>query len=143
MRPDWPEYFMEIANKVAQRATCPRASIGAVIVKNKRILTTGYNGAPAGLPHCDDEGCIIRGNHCIRIIHAEQNAINQAALFGVSTRDAEIYITMAPCFDCAKAIINAGIVKIWYQPSEYYKPDPANLTWSFLKQAGVEAERIK
>ena len=90
-RPDWDLYFIRIAKEAAQRSTCPRASVGAVIVKDNRILATGYNGAPAGEPHCSDVGCLMVGDHCKRAIHAETNAIAQAAKYGVSVEGATLY----------------------------------------------------
>ena len=127
-RPSWDEYFMTIAKQVATRATCPRRSVGAVIVIDKRILTTGYNGAPRGLQHCPPGGELLewplgclRDGHCIRAVHAEQNAILQAALNGVSTRGATLYVTCQPCNTCAKMIINCGIVKVVVE-GDY--PDP-------------------
>lgn len=131
-RPTWDEYFLNIALEVANRSTCDRAQVGAVIVKDKRILTTGYNGSPSGLPHCTDAGCLMDNGHCIRTLHAEQNAIIQAALHGVSTAGASIYVTHQPCFLCAKTIINAGIGEIVYA-REY--PDERSM--HFLKEAGV------
>ncbi len=136
-RPDWPYYFMDIAERVAQRSTCPRRAVGAVIVKQKRILATGYNGAPSGMDHCVDVGCLMVDDHCVRTLHAEQNAIIQAAQFGVSTEGAEIYSTSSPCLSCAKMIINAGVEKVWY--TEGY-PDETALR--FLKEAGVAVEQI-
>jgi dCMP deaminase len=121
-RPSWDEYFVKIAKDVASRATCLRRHVGAVIVKDKRILTTGYNGAPMGLAHCDDVGCHMVNGHCVRCLHAEQNAIIQGALFGVSTAGATIYCTDQPCTMCAKMIVNAGIVRIVaarHYPDEY------------------------
>lgn len=114
-RPSWDEYFMQIAHVVAERATCPRRSVGAVIVTDKRILTTGYNGAPRGLAHCAEVGCHMVAGHCIRALHAEQNAILQAAMNGVSTNGATIYVTCQPCNHCAKMIINAGIQRVVFQ----------------------------
>jgi dCMP deaminase len=92
-RPSWDEYFMGIAFAVAQRSTCDRAHVGAIIVRDKRILTTGYNGAPRGLPHCTEVGHLMINNHCVRTLHAEQNAIIQAALHGVSVEGGTIYVT--------------------------------------------------
>ena len=97
-RPSWNEYFMNVAHEVARRSTCERAQVGAVIVKDKRILTTGYNGSPRGLPHCTEVGCLMDNGHCVRTLHAEQNAIIVAALHGVITEGATIYITHQPCF---------------------------------------------
>lgn len=132
-RPTWNEYFLNIAREVAQRSTCERAKVGAVIVKDKRILTTGYNGSPRGLAHCTEVGCLMDNGHCVRTLHAEQNAIIQAALHGVITEGATIYITHQPCFNCAKTIINAGISEIVYD-HEYH--DDRSL--EFLELAGVK-----
>jgi len=132
-RPTWDEYFMGIARQVAERSTCLRASVGAIVVRDKRILTTGYNGAPTGLAHCQEVGCIIKDNHCMRSLHAEQNAIIQAALHGVSTEGATIYVTHQPCNTCAKMIINAGLKRVIYA-GEY----PDELARDFLTEAGVE-----
>jgi dCMP deaminase len=106
---------MEIANVVAKRGTCNRADVGAVIAREGRIISTGYVGAPAGQPHCTDVGCEI-GNHkgCTRTIHAEVNAIVFAARFGIATDGGTIYSLLCPCYDCAKAIVNAGIVRLVY-----------------------------
>ena len=114
IRPSWDEYFMRITFQVAKRSTCPRAAVGAVIVREKRILTTGYNGAPANLPHCSEAGCLMVNGHCVRALHAEQNAIIQGALHGVGVSDSTIYVTHQPCLVCAKMIINAGILEIVY-----------------------------
>ena len=103
---------MQIARDVSTRATCLRRQVGAVIVRDRRILTTGYNGSPMGLPHCLTEGCHLVNGHCIRCLHAEQNAIIQGAYFGVSTDGAFLYCTHQPCNMCAKMIVNAGIKKV-------------------------------
>jgi dCMP deaminase len=140
MRPSWDEYFVEIARQVATRSTCLRRQVGAVIVRDKRILCTGYNGPPRGLRHCDETGCLRaqlgipsgqRLDIC-RALHAEQNAIIQAALHGVSIEGAFIYVTHQPCFTCAKMIINAGIQRI-VCASAY----PDELAREMLKEAGV------
>jgi len=136
VRPSWDEYFMGITFEVARRSTCNRAQVGAIIVRDKRILTTGYNGSPAGLAHCTDEGCLVVNGHCVRTLHAEQNAIIQAALHGVSTAGATIYVTHQPCLVCAKMIINAGIARVVYG-GDY----PDDLARQFLDQAGVELVR--
>ena len=136
-RPTWNEYFMNIAHEVAQRSTCERAQVGAVIVREKRILTTGYNGSPRGLPHCTEVGCLMDNEHCIRTLHAEQNAIIQAALHCVITEGATIYVTHQPCFICAKTIINAGISEIVYDKE--YKDDRS---LEFLHKAGVKITAI-
>ncbi len=128
-RPSWDAYFMEIAKLVSTRATCRRRSVGALIVRDKQIVSTGYNGAPRGLPHCPPdgpekdwpEGC-MRAGHCIRSLHAEQNALLQAAKIGVSCDRATMYVTCQPCNMCAKMIINAGIAKVIYEgdyPDEF------------------------
>ena len=128
MRKSWDEYFMEIAEIVKTRSTCLRRQVGAVIVKDNRIITTGYNGAPSGLRHCTGQ----RHELC-RALHAEQNAIIQAAKVGVSTEGATIYITLQPCVICAKMLVNAGITRIVHR-GEY--PDP--LSQSILAEAGIE-----
>ena len=137
-RPSWDEYFMQITFQVARRSTCPRAAVGAVIVRNKRILTTGYNGAPAGLPHCTEVGCLMVSGHCVRTLHAEQNAIIQGALHGVDVSGSTLYVTHQPCLACAKMIINAGIVRVVYA-GQY--PDP--IACSFLMEAGVELNKYE
>lgn len=121
MRKDWHEYFMGLTKQVSERATCSRLKVGAVIVKDKRIISTGYNGGVIGESHCEDVGCLMRDNHCIRTIHAEQNALLQCAKFGASTEGATIYVTHFPCLHCMKSIIQAGITKIIY--SEDYHND--------------------
>jgi dCMP deaminase len=108
----WDEYFLKIAMLVSERATCPRMHCGAVFVRNKRILTTGYNGSPPGFPHCDDEGCLVVENHCQRTIHAELNAVIQAAQHGVSLHGATLYATNMACTTCAKMVIGAGIERV-------------------------------
>ena len=123
-RPSWHQYFMTITRQVAERSTCTRAKVGAVIVRDKSILATGYNGSPAGLPHCTESGCLVYTSHtpagdteenCFRTIHAEINAIAQAAKNGASIRDADIYITHTPCIHCVKVLINTGIRRIFYE----------------------------
>ncbi len=122
-RPSWDQYFMTITEQVAERSTCLRAKVGAVIVRDRSIVATGYNGAPAGLPHCLDVGCLIYesknpdGNleqNCFRTIHAEINAITQAARNGAAIRDADIYVTHTPCIHCMKVLINTGIRTVYY-----------------------------
>ncbi len=144
-RPTPDEYFMEIANVVAKRSTCLRIHVGAVIVKNGRILSTGYNGAPHSFEHCLDIGCIrekenvahgTRHELC-RAVHAEQNAIIQAALHGVSIEDATVYCTHQPCILCAKMIINGRMKRVVYQNGY-----PDEMSIKFLKQAGIEIVRM-
>ncbi len=123
-RLSWHQYFMTITRHVAERSTCKRAKVGAVIVRDKNILATGYNGAPAGMPHCIDVGCLIYQSktpngdteeNCFRTIHAEMNAIAQAAKNGASIKDASIYITHTPCIHCLKVLVNTGIKNIYYE----------------------------
>jgi len=119
-RPDWDDYFLQLADLVATRSTCLRRRVGAVLVRNERIISTGYNGAPRGLKHCLDTGCLreerqIPSGHryeLCRGVHAEQNAIINAAYYGIATQDSVIYCTNQPCIICARMIINAGIVKV-------------------------------
>jgi dCMP deaminase len=134
MRPDWDSYFMKIASAVSERSTCDRAAVGCVLVRDKRILTTGFNGSPSGQPHCDEVGHLMVEGHCVRTIHAEMNAIIQAALHGVSTRGATCYVTHFPCINCTKALINAGIVRLVY--SVAYRQDENAL--EFLRLANIE-----
>lgn len=123
-RLSWDQYFMTITRQVAERSTCTRAKVGAVIVRDKNILATGYNGSPSGLPHCTEVGCLIYKSetpegdiveNCFRTIHAEINAIAQAAKGGANIKDADIYITHTPCIHCFKVLINTGIRRICYE----------------------------
>lgn len=134
MRPSWDSYFMKIAEDVAVRSTCDRALVGTVLVREKHIISTGYNGSPAGLQHCDDIGHLIIDGHCVRTVHAEVNAIIQAAVFGLATRDAMAYVTHFPCLACTKMLINARISRLVY--GEDYRVDPIAI--EFLQKAGVE-----
>ena len=131
-RPGWDEYFMDVARTVATRATCPRASVGAVLVREHRILTTGYNGAPRHVAHCTEVGCEMIGGHCVRSTHAEANAVVQAALHGVGVEGATAYCTHQPCVHCAKLLISAGIVRIVYG-EPYIDP----FAQALLAEAGV------
>lgn len=139
-RPSWDEYFMAMAFLVATRSTCERRHVGAIIVRDKRILATGYNGPPAGLPHCDEVGCIrsklgipsAERQELCRGIHAEQNAIIQSALFGVSTEGSVLYCTNKPCITCAKILVNAKIKKIFVS-NEY----PDEFSDEIFKSAGI------
>ena len=143
MRPNWDQYFMEITHVVAKRSTCLRRHVGAVIIKDRHILSTGYNGAPSGLLHCLETGCIRekldvpRGerHELCRGLHAEQNAIIQAAVHGVQIKGGTLYSTTFPCVLCAKMLINAGIVKIVYQGSY-----PDQLSLEILKEANIKVE---
>jgi dCMP deaminase len=119
MRKDWDTYFLDIAFRVAERSTCPRRMVGAVVVKDRRIKGTGYNGSAAGLPHCDDAGCLLVNGHCRRTIHAEVNALLECS---PEERDgATIYVTDHPCAECAKLIISSGISRVVY--AREYPPD--------------------
>ena len=118
-RVSWKDYFMNIAREVATRSTCDRKHVGAVIVREKTILSTGYNGSIKGLPHCDEVGCEMVDGHCVRTTHAEANAIVQAAKNGIQVNQSEIYVTASPCYDCFKLIANAGINVIYYD--EFYR----------------------
>ena len=118
-RVDWHTYFMNIAHQAATRSTCERKHVGAVIVRDKTILSTGYNGSIRGMPHCDDVGHVMEDGHCVATVHAEANAIIQAAKNGVRIEGAEIYTTASPCWACFKLITNAGIRTIYY--GEFYR----------------------
>ena len=120
-RPSWDQYFMRIAQVVASRATCDRKHVGAVIVRDRIILATGYNGSIAGLPHCDDAGHELFDGHCVRTVHAEANAIVQAARVGTRLEGASIYVSASPCLGCFKLIANAGIRRIVF--GEFYREE--------------------
>jgi dCMP deaminase len=142
-RPSWDSYFMQICHLVKTRSTCERRAVGAVIVRDKRILATGYNGAPTGLSHCPAQGGLhdwplgcMRAGHCIRSLHAEQNALLQAAKIGVPCEGSTIYVTCQPCNTCAKMIINAGIERVIYE-GDY--PDEFSL--ELFREAKLELMR--
>lgn len=146
-RPSWDEYFIGIMDAVAKRATCDRGRSGSVIVKNKRIVATGYVGAPAGAVHCDDVGHEFisrvdekgkKTNHCIRTTHAEQNAIVHAARFGSSLDGSTLYCNMTPCYACAKMIVNAGIVRVVAQ-KDYHAGDRSK---ELFNEVGVDYELL-
>jgi dCMP deaminase len=146
MRPTWDQYFLDIANVVSGRSTCLRRQVGALVVKDKRILTTGYNGAPRGLAHCSETGCLRdeagaasgTTHELCRGLHAEQNAILQAALHGVSIDGGVMYSTHQPCVLCTKMVINAGLGAIYYlEPYE----DP--LAQRLLEEAGIVAQKME
>ena len=146
VRPTLDEYFLEVASLVSKRATCIRRKVGAVLVKDKKILATGYNGAPSGLKHCIDIGCLRdklkipsgERHELCRGLHAEQNVLLQAALHGVSTKDSVIYITNQPCIICAKMLINGGIKEI-ITSGNY----PDKLARDFLAEAKIKVRRVK
>ena len=137
-RASWEEYFMSIAKQVASRSTCDRKHVGAVIVRDKTILSTGYNGSIRGMPHCDEVGHMIENEHCIATIHAETNAILQAAKNGVMIDKGEIYITASPCWPCFKMLANAGIKKVYY--GEFYRDERI---FDVAKKLGIELTHIK
>jgi len=145
LRPSWNEYYMQVAEVVKSRSTCLRRQVGAVIVKDKRLLTTGYNGAPSGLKHCDEVGCLReelgipsgQRHELCRGTHAEQNAIIQAACHGIEIKKATIYVYVQPSILCAKMIINAGIEKIVFK-GDY----PDKLSRQLLEEAGIELEKV-
>lgn len=120
-RPSWHQFFLGIARQASTRATCPRKSVGAVIVRDNNTVATGYNGSVAGAPHCTEVGCLMVDGHCVRTVHAEVNAIAQAAKNGVSIDGATVYTTAKPCWSCYKALSNAGIVEIYFE--EQYGPE--------------------
>ena len=144
-RPTWDEYFLEVAKLVSKRATCLRRSVGAVLVKDKKILATGYNGAPSGLKHCSSAGCLREKlkipsgerHELCRGLHAEQNVLVQAALYGISTKNSILYLTNQPCVICAKMLINAGVGEIVILAGY-----PDKMASDFLKEAGIKIRRI-
>lgn len=145
MRPDWDHYFMEMAEVVAKRSTCLRRQVGAVLIKDRRILTSGYNGAPSGMAHCAETGCLRQQlnvpsgqqHEMCRGLHAEQNAVIQAALHGISIKDSMLYVTHQPCVICAKMMINAG-VKTVVMKDAY----PDELSEKMLREAGINLQLI-
>lgn len=136
-RKDWDAYFMEIADVVASRATCDRKHVGAVIVRDRTILSTGYNGSIRGLPHCSEVGHMMEDGHCVRTIHAEVNSIIQAAKNGVCIDGGTIYTTASPCWPCFKAIANAGIRCIVYR--EFYRDDRI---FEMAEELGIEMRQL-
>jgi dCMP deaminase len=136
-RASWDEYFMNIARVVASRSTCDRKFVGAVIVRDKTILSTGYNGSIRGMPHCSEVGHMMEDGHCVATIHAESNAILQAAKNGVSIDGASIYVTASPCWNCFKQVANAGIRRIVY--GEFYRD---NRIFDVAKQLNVELHHL-
>ena len=135
----WDQYFMMQAVLLASRSTCERLSVGAVIVRDKRIIAGGYNGSVAGDDHCIDVGCYLEDGHCVRTIHAEMNAILQCAKFGESTDNAEIYVTDFPCLQCTKMLLQAGITKINYLRN-YHNNDYAQ---KLIQLKNIELHKIK
>jgi dCMP deaminase len=136
-RVSWDEYFMNIAIQAATRSTCDRKHVGAVIVRDKTILSTGYNGSIRGLPHCDDVGHMMDNSHCVATVHAEANAIIQAAKHGTLINGADIYVTASPCWDCFKLIANSGIKRIFYH--EFYRDERII---KIARQAGIKLKQV-
>jgi dCMP deaminase len=131
-RASWDEYFMQIASVVATRATCARRKIGAVVVRDRTILSTGYNGSIRGLAHCDEVGHLMEDGHCVRTVHAEANAIAQAARNGVRIEGADLYVSASPCWTCFKLIANSGIVRVAY--GEFYRDERI---FAFAEEADI------
>jgi len=136
-RPLWDEYFLKLAMLASERSTCPRMHCGCVLVKDRFVLATGYNGSIPGLPHCDDVGCLIVDNHCVRTNHAEINALVQAVIHGVSIKGSTAYITNMSCTTCAKALIASGIVRVVVF-SDFHD----TLATQFFSEAGVEVVKL-
>lgn len=132
-RMDWDHYFMEIAHQVSSRGTCDRKRVGAVVVRDRSILSTGYNGSIAGTEHCDEADHMMEDGHCVRTIHGEANAIIQAARNGVMLNGSTLYTTASPCWQCFKLISNSGICKIVY--GEFYRDDRIH---EVAEQVGIE-----
>lgn len=145
-RPKWDKYFLDIAKLVAKRSTCLRRQVGAVLVKNNQILTTGYNGAPTGIEHCGKTGCLRiklkvpsgERHELCNGLHGEHNALLQAALHGVSAKGAKLYSTIQPCIICAKMLINVGIKEI-----VIYKGYPDKMADNLLRKAGIKVRKLK
>lgn len=135
-RPDWDEYFLKLAMLASERATCPRMHCGCVLAKNKNVIATGYNGSIPGDEHCEDVGCLIVNNHCERTVHAEMNALVQAAKRGHAVEGATAYVTNMPCTTCAKALITAGVKRIVVF-SDYHD----TLATQFFTKAGVTIDK--
>lgn len=136
-RAHWDRYFSDIATVVSSRATCKRKKVGALITRDRIILSTGYNGSLPGLPHCTDEDCLMEDGHCVRTVHAEANAIVQAAKNGVGILGASIYTTASPCWPCFKLIVNAGITRICY--AEFYRD---SRIMEVAAQIGIELVKL-
>lgn len=138
-RIDWDQYFMTQATLLSLRSTCTRLSVGAVIVRDRRVIAGGYNGSVSGDVHCIDEGCYLVEGHCVRTIHAEMNAVLQCAKFGVATNGAEVYVTDFPCLQCTKMLLQSGIIKINYLRNYHNDQYAVEL----LKRKNVEIKQIK
>ena len=138
MRMSFDEYFLRMALLASERATCQRLKVGAVIVKNKNVLATGYNGSASGEVHCIDEGCLMRDGHCIRTIHAEQNALLQCAKHGFNVNGASIYVTHFPCLHCTKSLVTVGIREIVYLND--YRNDEYALY--LIERSGIKLRKV-
>lgn len=134
----WDQYFMSQSMLLAMRSTCTRLAVGATIVREKRVISGGYNGSVSGDVHCSDQGCYMIDGHCVRTVHAEMNALLQCAKFGVKAEGADIYVTHFPCLQCTKMIIQAGIRKIYYLQNYHNHEYATNL----LKQANIQVEQV-
>ena len=137
-RAPWDDYFMNIAQVVATRATCPRKFVGAVLVRDRMILSTGYNGSIRGMPHCSEEGHMMENDHCVATIHAEVNAILQAARNGISIDKSTVYVTASPCWNCFKALMNSGVTRICF--GEFYRDERIFMVAETL---GIELLHVK
>ncbi|MBU2229178.1 cytidine/deoxycytidylate deaminase family protein, partial [Patescibacteria group bacterium] len=136
IRPSWDDYFMAIVRIVGTRSTCDRLHAGAVLVKDKRIISTGYNGSPPGLPHCDEVGHLMEEGHCVRTVHAEHNTILQAAtVSGTNTKGSTMYTKYSPCIHCSKYIVTAGVKRVVM--GKVYRNSKVI---DYLKEAGIEVE---
>ena len=135
-RPDWDEYFLKLAMLASERSTCPRMHCGCVLANNKNVISTGYNGSIPGDEHCEDAGCMVVDNHCVRTVHAEMNALVQAAKRGHAVEGATAYVTNMPCTTCAKALITAGIKRVVVF-SDYHD----TLATDFFAKAGVKIDK--
>jgi dCMP deaminase len=140
-RPSWDEYFMRLAELVSSRATCDRLQVGAILVRDKMVISSGYNGSPRKTDQCDQVGHRMINGHCVRTVHAEANAVIQAAYHGISTKGTTLYTRYFPCENCVKALINAGVEKIVYR--ENYKNIDHPFTKEILKQARVKLVKLK
>ncbi|MCD4779159.1 MAG: cytidine/deoxycytidylate deaminase family protein [Candidatus Omnitrophica bacterium] len=136
-RPEWDQYFLKLAMLASERATCPRMHCGCVLVKDKHVISTGYNGSIPGDDHCTDVGCLVVDNHCQRTVHAEMNALNQAAKKGHSVDGATAYVTNMPCTTCSKSLIVAGIKRVVVF-SDYHD----TLATDFFSKAGVHIDKV-
>lgn len=132
-RSSWSEYFILMSQLAATRSTCPRRAVGAVLVREHRVIATGYNGAPAGQAHCTEVGCLMENGHCVRTIHAELNALLQCARYGIQTAGVDLYCTDLPCRHCARNLVQAGIKTIYY-----LRPYESPETLSLVEATGVE-----